>query len=213
MLGVKFLLFIAHTDRELPDRRPGHPALPRPLGRRVLRRRRRSRHDGRASRELERDEGTVGGALPHVPPRGSGSGSAGSSACCVGVLATFSIFVVAQAIIFLRMSGRGAAALPPAAAGYGARPAAGTADPPGTDLLPGYGGPPGGRSSRRRWVRRTASRRASGRRRLWASRRRGLRWPSSRGRRLASALKGAHVPKRGGRRSAKAAKASARSAD
>jgi uncharacterized membrane protein len=59
---------------------------------------------------------------------------AGLLACCFGLLVTGPIFFLAQAIIFLRITGRGAAMATPAAAGYG-----GYGGPP-----PGYGGPPGG---------------------------------------------------------------------
>ena len=63
---------------------------------------------------------------------------AGLLACCFGLFVTGPVFFIAQAIVFLRISGRGntAAALP--AAGYGGPPP-GYGGPP-----PGYGGPPPG---------------------------------------------------------------------
>jgi uncharacterized membrane protein len=62
---------------------------------------------------------------------------AGALACCVGELVAFPLFLVAQAIIYTRISGR--MGTPAAAAvGYGGPPP-GYGGPP-----PGYGGPPGG---------------------------------------------------------------------
>jgi uncharacterized membrane protein len=62
---------------------------------------------------------------------------AGILACCVGELVAFPVFLVAQAIIYTRISGRMGAAVA-APVGYGGPPP-GYGGPP-----PGYGGPPGG---------------------------------------------------------------------
>jgi uncharacterized membrane protein len=55
-------------------------------------------------------------------------------ACCVGVFAAIPICSVAMAVVYVRLSGRAAAAQPPAAEVY---------PPPGYGGLPGYGQPPG----------------------------------------------------------------------
>jgi hypothetical protein len=78
----------------------------------------------------------------------------GMIACCVGVLAAAPVYFVGVVIVFLRISGRGVAALPPVGygggppPGYGGPPPAGGGyggPPPGYGPPPGgYGGPPGG---------------------------------------------------------------------
>jgi hypothetical protein len=71
-------------------------------------------------------------------------GVAGVLACCLGLFVAAPIIYVAQAIIFLRITGRGAAALP-APGGYGGPPPGYGGPPPGYGgAPPGYGGPPGG---------------------------------------------------------------------
>ena len=124
--------------------------------------------------------------------------AAGILACCVGILATLPIFFVAQAIVFLRMTGRGAPALPAAGfgppggppPGYGGPPPGYGGPPPGYGGPPpgggGYGGPPprrwppGGCGPPGRWIRRSSPRRRSTRR-LRSARRRGLRATGRRG--------------------------------
>jgi uncharacterized membrane protein len=69
---------------------------------------------------------------------------AGLLACCIGVYASMPLAYVALAIVYLRISGRGAPRLAPAGygapPGYGGPPGGGYGAPPGG----GYGGPPGG---------------------------------------------------------------------
>lgn len=71
----------------------------------------------------------------------------GYLACCVGILVAMPIFSVAFTIVYMRISGRGAAG-PPTMPTYGAPPPAGFGAPPGFGPPPpgGFGGgpPPGG---------------------------------------------------------------------
>jgi uncharacterized membrane protein len=62
---------------------------------------------------------------------------AGVLACCIGSLVTTSVTMVAYAIVYLRISGRGGPPVFTPPAGYGGAP-------PGYGPPPGYGGPPGG---------------------------------------------------------------------
>jgi uncharacterized membrane protein YgcG len=68
---------------------------------------------------------------------------AGVLACCVGVFVTVPLYFIAQAIVFLRISGRGGEIAAPMAPAYGGPPGGYGGPPPG-GAPPGYGGPPPG---------------------------------------------------------------------